>query len=91
MPVRDGEQCSIGFQPVPRDHCTWLCEIGNDLGVPQSRRSIGARYRLEAYATLSVAASLNPSFPHQCAAGEGVTEGCFDWSSPDFGGFIFFN
>jgi hypothetical protein len=21
VPVRDGEQCSIGFQPVPRDHC----------------------------------------------------------------------
>jgi hypothetical protein len=60
MPVRDGEQCSIGFQPVPRDHCTWPCEIGNDLGVPQGRRSIGARYRLEAYATLSIAAS--PSF-----------------------------
>ena len=26
--VRDGEQCSMGFQPVPRDHCAWPCEIG---------------------------------------------------------------
>jgi hypothetical protein len=23
--------------------------------------------------------------------GDGAAEGCFDWSSPDFGGFIFFN
>ena len=22
-PVGGGEQCRIGFQPVPRDHCTW--------------------------------------------------------------------
>ena len=27
----------------------------------------------------------------QCAVGEGVAGDCFDWSSPDFGGFIFFN
>src|SRR5271166_1279641 len=27
-----GEQCSIGFQPVPRDHCAWLFEIGNVIG-----------------------------------------------------------
>jgi hypothetical protein len=29
-----------------------LCEIGNDAGMAQSRRSIAAGYRLEAYATL---------------------------------------
>jgi hypothetical protein len=52
VPVREREQGSIGFQPVPRDHCAWLAEIGNDVGVAQSRRSIGAGYRLEAYATL---------------------------------------
>jgi hypothetical protein len=46
------EQGSIGFQPVSRDHCVWSWEIGNDVGVSQSRRSIGAGYRLEAYATL---------------------------------------
>jgi hypothetical protein len=27
----------------------------------------------------------------QCAAVDGVAEGCFDWSSPGFGGLIFFN
>jgi hypothetical protein len=52
MPVRGSEQCSIGFQPVPRDHCAWPLEISNDLGVAKSRRSIDAGYRLEAYATL---------------------------------------
>jgi hypothetical protein len=52
MPVRGSEQCSIGFQSVPRDHCAWPLEISNDLGVAKSRRSIDAGYRLEAYATL---------------------------------------
>ena len=33
MPVAGGEQCSIGFQPVPRDHCAWPSENGNDAGV----------------------------------------------------------
>jgi hypothetical protein len=33
VPVRDGEQGSIGFQPVPRDDCAWPWEIGNDMGV----------------------------------------------------------
>jgi len=28
------------------------CEIGNDVGVSQSRRSIDAEHRLEAYTTL---------------------------------------
>ena len=28
------------------------CEVGNDVGVSQSRRSIGAEHRLEAYAAL---------------------------------------
>src|SRR6516164_9688081 len=49
---RDRMQSSIGFQPVPRDHCALPCEIGNYAGMAQSRRSITARYRLEAYATL---------------------------------------
>jgi hypothetical protein len=43
---------NIGFQPVPRDHRALPCEIGNDAGMAQSRRSIAARYRLEAYANL---------------------------------------
>jgi hypothetical protein len=48
----DREQCSIGFQPVPRGHSAWPCEIGSDVGVAQNRRSIGAGHRLEADATL---------------------------------------
>ena len=44
-------QSSIGFQPVPRDHCASPCEIGNDGRMAQSRRSIAAQYRLEAYAS----------------------------------------
>ena len=51
MRVSDGEQGSIGFQPVPGDHCAWPCEIGDDEGAVQSRRSIDAGDRLEAYAT----------------------------------------
>jgi hypothetical protein len=34
IPVKVGEakkQCSIGFQPVSRDHGAWPCEIGNDV------------------------------------------------------------
>jgi hypothetical protein len=31
---------SIGFQPVPRDHRAWPWEIGNDVRVAQSRRSV---------------------------------------------------
>ena len=50
MPVREGEQSSIGFQPVPRDHSAWPCEIGNEVRV--GRRSIGAGHRLEAYTIL---------------------------------------
>jgi hypothetical protein len=54
VPVRDGEQGSIGFQPVPRDRCAWPGETGDDVGVSQGCRSIGAGYRLEAYATLKL-------------------------------------
>jgi hypothetical protein len=53
MPVRDGEQGSIGFQPdTDRSLRVALMRISNDVEVTQSRRSIGAGYRLEAYATL---------------------------------------
>jgi hypothetical protein len=45
----------IGFQPVPGDHCAWPCEIANAMGVTQSRRSIGAGDRLEAYAIIAPA------------------------------------
>jgi hypothetical protein len=49
--VRTLRRTSIGFQPVPMDHCGLPCEIG-DAGMAQSRRSIAARYRLEAYGSL---------------------------------------
>jgi hypothetical protein len=52
VPVRDGEQGSTGFQPVPKDHCALPLEIGNDMGVAQSRPLIGAGHRLEADASL---------------------------------------
>jgi hypothetical protein len=49
----DGEQCSIGFQPVPRDHCAeGAVKLVNNAGTAQSGRSIAAGYWLEAYATL---------------------------------------
>src|SRR5437667_9645793 len=38
--VRTLRRTSIGFKPVPRDHCAWPCEIGNDARMAQSRRSI---------------------------------------------------
>src|SRR5271166_3404504 len=46
------KQCSIGFQPVPRDHSAWPAKSATNVVVSQSRRSIGAEHRLEAYATL---------------------------------------
>jgi hypothetical protein len=33
VPVSVGEQTTIGFQPVPRDHCARPCETVNDLAV----------------------------------------------------------
>gem|GEM_PF-6955553 len=52
MPVRGGEQCSIGFQPVPRDHCAWPVKSTTPWEWLKAGGSIGAGHRLEAYATL---------------------------------------
>jgi hypothetical protein len=44
-------QGSIGFQPVPEGRCAWSCEISDEVGVAQRRRSLDTGHRLEAYAT----------------------------------------
>jgi hypothetical protein len=72
MPVRDGEQGSIGSQPVPRDRCAWPCESGNDVGVSQGCRRIGAGYRLEAYATLKLEMGLESSQTNALVKKSGV-------------------
>ena len=50
--TRDADQSSIGFQPVPTDH--WACpaKSATSVGAAQNPRLIGAKQRLEAYATL---------------------------------------
>ena len=41
------EQCSVGFQPVPRDHCAWPCVKNR-----QTTREWLDRRSTQAYATL---------------------------------------
>ena len=69
------------------------CRLPVSLVCRRSKRlsTHGDRTAVRFPATVIAAQVLKKQSRVQCADGDGVLDGCFDWSSAAFGGFIFFN